>query len=171
VRKSFCAASCSTSCLAALSASALSASWPIAGAPLSYPSVSACSTTSPCRTHPQPPLPPPPSPLVSAVQNVRLPCLSSKDSLSLLLGNSQSGVRSLTLPDQRTMTLSPARACAPTAVVSSLLPAHSIPVLIFVKNLHPTDSKSLPHLPPTVLTPALHLPPRRTNFETPQQTP
>jgi hypothetical protein len=43
-------------------------------------------------------------------------------------------------------------------------------VVVDEKNLYPTDSKSLPHLPPTVLTPALHLPPRRTNFETPQQT-
>jgi hypothetical protein len=76
---------------------------------------------------PQPPLPPPPSPLVSAVQNVPLPCLSSKDSLSLLLGNSRSGVRSSTLPDQRTMTLSAARASAPTAVVffTAPRPLHS----------------------------------------------
>src|ERR1700693_2997625 len=98
MRKSSCAASCSTSCPAALSASALSGSWLIGGAPLSYLSVSACSPTSPCRTHPQPLLPPPPSPLVSAAQNVPLPCLSS-NSLSFLLGNSRPGAHSLTLPN------------------------------------------------------------------------
>jgi hypothetical protein len=170
-RKSSYAASCSTSCLEALSASALSGSWPIAGAPLSYPSVSACSPTSRCRTHPQPSLPHRPSPLVSAVPNVPLPWSSSNDVRYLRLGNSRPGAHSLTLPNHPSMPLSAARACAPTAVVSSLLPAHSIPVLIFPKSLHPTDSKSMPHLPPTVLTPAIHLPPRRTNFETPQQTP
>src|ERR1700756_5191836 len=138
MRKSSCAASCFTSCRAALSASALSDSWQIGGALLSSPSVSACSPTSPCRrTHLQPLLPHPPSPLVSAVQNVPLLWSSSNDFLCLLLVNLLSGARSLTLPDQLTITLSAARACSPTAVVSSLLPAHSIPVLIFWKNLPP----------------------------------
>ena len=155
----------------ALSASALSGSWPIAGAPLSYLSVSACSPISPCRTHPRPLLPHPPRSLVSAVQNVRLPWSSSNDFLYLLLGNLLSGVHSLTLPNQRTMTLSAARACAPTAVVSSRLPSHSIPILIFGQNLPPTGPKSRPHLSLILLTPALRLPLRRTNRESTIQNP
>src|ERR1700722_3682640 len=62
----------STSCRAALSASVLSASSLLVAAPDSCCSASACSTTTPRRTHPQPSLLPP---LVSAAQNVPLPCL------------------------------------------------------------------------------------------------
>src|SRR5450755_1697928 len=121
-----------------------SGSWPIAGAPLSYPSVSACSPTSRCRTHPQPPLPHPPSPLVSAVPNVLLPCLSSKDSLSLLFGNSRPGARTLTLLNHPTMLLSTARASAPTAVVSVLTEIHLNPPPTFLNYPHRIASSDLP---------------------------
>jgi hypothetical protein len=86
------AASCSTSCLAALSASALSASSPIGGEPTYSLSVNSSCFVIPSPSHPQrSSLPPSPSPLVSAAQNVPLPCLSWKDSLSLLLGYSRPG--------------------------------------------------------------------------------
>ena len=170
MRKSSCAASCSTSCPAALSASALSASWPIADAPLSCPSVSACSPTSPCRTHLQL-LPHRPSPLVSAVQNVPLPCSSSKDFRYLLPGNLLSGVRSLTLPDKLTMTLSAARACAPTAVVSPLAPVHLNPALTSVNHPHLIVTLQLSKLLPTRLTTSPNPPARRTNRESPMQNP
>jgi hypothetical protein len=151
IRKSSYAASCSTSCPAAWSASALSASWPIADAPLSCPSVSACSPTSPCRFHLQP-LPHRPSPPASAVQNVPLPCLSSKDSWSCLLGNSRPGARALTLPNPPTMPLSTARASAPTAAVSVLTEIHLNPPLTFVNYPHRIASSDLPTLLPTSFT-------------------
>ena len=81
---------------------------------------------------PEPSLLPPLSPLVPAAQNVPLPCLSSKDSLSFLLGNSQPGARTLTLLNHPTMLLSTARASAPTAVVSVLTEIHFNPPLTFV---------------------------------------
>src|SRR5215831_9450677 len=118
MRKSSCAASCSTSCPAALSASALSGSWPIAGVPLSFPYVSGYSPTIPKCTHPQPPLAHPPSPRVSDVQNVPLLCCSSsKVSLYFLLANATPGVPPLTLLNQPHMPLFIPRACAPRVVV------------------------------------------------------
>ena len=117
-----------------MSASALSGSWLIGGAPLSYLSVSACSPTSPCRTHPQPLLPHPPSPLVSAVQNVPLPWSSSKDFLYGWLGNSPPGAHSLTLPNHPTILLSPARDSAPRVVVSPLAAIHLNPPLTFLNH-------------------------------------
>jgi hypothetical protein len=171
VRKSSCAASCSTSCPAALSASAFSGSWLIGGAPLSYPSVSACSPTIRRRTHPQPSLLPPLSPLVSAAQNVPLPCLSSKDSLSFLLGNSRPGARTLTLLNHPTMLLSTARASAPTGVVSVLTEIHLNPPLTFLNYPHRTASSDLPTLSPTSFTSPLNPTLRRTNRESRMQNP
>jgi len=146
VRNSSCAASCSTSCLAALSAFALSGSSPLAAVPDSCRSVGTYSPTFPPRTHPQPSLLPPLSPLVSAAQNVPLPCLSSKDSLSFLLGNSRPGARTLTLPNHPTIPLSTARAFAPTAVVSVLPEIHLNPPLTFVNYPYPIASSDLPTL-------------------------
>ncbi len=170
MRKSSCAASCSTSYPAALSASALSASWPIADAPLSCPSVSACSPTSPCRTHLQL-LPHRPSPLVSAVQNVPLPWSSSNDFLYSLLGISPPGARSLTLPNTRTIPLSTARASAPTIDVSPLAAIHLNPPLTFVNHPHLIVTLQLSKLLPTRLTTSPNPPARRTNRESPMQNP
>jgi hypothetical protein len=77
----------------------------------------------------------------------------------------------LTLPNRTPIPLSAARASAPTAVLSPLIPAHPIPALTLVKKLHPADYQSLRMLQPTILTPADHLPRGRTNFETPKQNP
>jgi hypothetical protein len=169
MRKSSCAASCSTSCPAVLSASALSGSWPIGGAPLSYPSVSACSPTIPCRTHPQPLLLHPPSPLVSAVQNVPLPWSSSNDFLYSLLGISLPGARSLTLPNQPTILLSTARASTPTAAVSPFSAVRFHPPLTFLNPLHRIvvlqRSRLLLTLFPTPPNPSRP----RTNRESPMQ--
>jgi len=93
---------------------------------------------------PAPPLPHPPSPLVSAVPNVLLPCLSSKDSLSFLLGNSRPGARTLTLLNHPTMLLSTARASAPTAVVSVLTEIHLNPPPTFLNYPHRIASSDLP---------------------------
>ena len=151
--------------------SALSASSPIGGAPLSYLSVSACSSTIPRRTPPQPSLPLPPSPLVSAAQNVPLPCLSSKDSLSFLLGNSRPGAHSLTLPNHPSMPLSPARASAPTAIVSLLTVLHLNPPLTFVNYPHRIASSDLLTLSPTSFTNPPNPTLRRTNRESRMQNP
>jgi hypothetical protein len=171
IRKSSYAASCSTSCLAALFAFALSASSPLAAVPDSCRSVSACSPTIPRRTHPQTSLLPPLSPLVSAAQNVPLPCLSSKDSLSFLLGNSRPGARTLTLPNHPTMPLSTAPASAPTAVVSVLTEIHLNPSLTFLNYLHRIASSDLPTLSPTSFTTPLNPTLRRTNRESRMQNP
>ena len=170
MRKSSCAASCFTSCRAALSASALSDSWPIGGALLSYLSVSACSPTIPCPTHLQS-LPHRPSPLVSAVQNVPRPWSSSNDFLYSLLGISLPGARSLTLPNQRTMPLFIPRACAPTVLVSPLTAMRFHPPLTFLNPLHRIvalqRSRLLLTRFPTLPNPS----PRRTNRESPMQNP
>ena len=159
------------SCLAALSASALSASSPLAAVPDSCPSVSACSPTIPRRTHPQTSLLPPLSPLVSAAQNVPLPCLSSKDPLSFLLGNSRPGARSLTLPNHPTRPLSTARASAPTAVVSVLPSIHLNPPLTFLNYPHPIAFSDLPTLLPTSFTSPPNPTLRPTNRESRMQNP
>jgi hypothetical protein len=169
IRKSSYAASYSTFCLAALSASALSASSPLAAVPDSCPSVSACSTTIPPRTHPQSSLLPPLSPLVSAAQNVPLPCLSSKDSRSLLFGNSPPGARTLTLPNHPTMPLSTARASAPTAIVSVRTEIHLNPPLTLLNYPHRIASSDLPTLSPTSFTTPLNPTLRPTNRESPMQ--
>jgi hypothetical protein len=135
-----------------LSASAFSASSPIAGASLSYPSVNACSPTIPRRTPPQPPLPLSPSPLVFAAQNVPLPCLSSKDFLSFLLGNSPPGAHCLTLPNPPSMPLPTAPASARTAGVSPLGGIHLNPPLTFANYPHRIDSSDLLTLSPTPFT-------------------
>ena len=135
---------------------ALPASWPLAAVPDSCPSVSACSPTSPCRIH-LPPLPHPPSPLVSAAQNVPLPCLSSKDSLSLRLGNSRPGVRTLTPPNHPTIPLSTARASGPTVVVSLPTEIHLNPPLTFVDYPHRIASSDLLLLSPTSFTSPISL--------------
>ena len=171
IRKSSYAASCSTSCLAALFAFALSASSPLATVPDSCRSVSACSPTIPRRTHPQTSLLPPLSPLVSAAQNVPLPCLSSKDSLSFLLGNSRPGARTLTLPNHPTMPLSTARASAPTAVVSVLTEIPLNPPLTFLNYPHPIASSDLLTLSPTSFSSPPNPTLRRTNRESPIQYP
>jgi hypothetical protein len=75
----------------------------------------------------------------------------------------------LTLPNRNPIPFSTARASAPTAVLSSLIPAHPIPALTLAKKLHPTGYQSLRMLQPTILTPADHLPRRRTNAETRKQ--
>ena len=170
--KSSCAASCFTSCPAALSASAFSASWLIGGAPLSYLSVSAYSPTSLCRTHPQQPLlVHRPSPLVSAVQNVSLPWSSSNDFLYSLLSYLRSGALSLTLPNRPIKPLSTARASAPTAVVSLLTLLHLNPRLTFVNYPHRIASSDLPTLSPTSSTSPLNPTLRPTNRESPMQNP
>jgi len=171
IRKSSYAASCSTSCLAALFAFALSASSPLAAVPDSCRFVSACSPTIPPRTHPQPSLLPPFSPLVSAAQNVPLPCLSSKDSLSFLLGNSRPGARTLTLPNHPTIPLSTARAFAPTAVVSVLTEIRLNPPLTFVNYPYRIASSDLPTLLPTSFTSPRNPTLRRTNRESRMQNP
>ena len=171
VRKSSYAASCSTSCLAALSAFAFSVSSPLAAVPDSCRSVSACSPTIPPRTHPQPSLLPPLSPLVSVAQNVPLPCLSSKDSLSFLLGNSRPGACTLTLLNPPTIPLSTARAFAPTAVVSVLTEIRPNPPLTFLNYPNRIASSDLPTLLPTSLTSPLNPTLRRTNRESRMQNP
>ena len=108
--------------------------------------------------------------LVSAAQNVPLPCLSSKDSLSLRLGNSRPGARTLTLPNHPTIPLSTARASAPTAVVSSLASAHLNPALTFVNHPHLIASSELPKLPRTCFTAPSNPPTPRTNRESPCKT-
>jgi hypothetical protein len=118
-------------------------SWPIGGAPLSCPSVSACSPTIRRRTHPQPSLPHLPNPLVSAAQNVLLPWSSSNNFLYLLLANPPPGARSLTLPNQASMPLSTARASAPTAGVSPLTEIHLNPPLTFLNHPHLITSSDL----------------------------
>ena len=171
MRNSSCAASCSTSCPAAFSASALSVSWPIAGVPLSFPYVSGYSRTIPRRTHPQPPLPHPPSPPVSDVQNVPLPCSSSKDSLYFLLGNSTPGVRPLTLLNQPHMPLFMTRACAPRVILSPLAAIHLNPPLTFLNLPHLIAALHLARLLPIPLTTSPRPPARRTNRESPLQNP
>jgi len=171
MRKSSCAASYFTSCRAALSASALSDSWPIGGALLSYLSVSACSPTIPCRTHPQPLLPHPPSPLVSAVQNVPPPWSWSNDFLYSLLGNSPPGARSLTLPNPPTMPPFITRAFAPTGLVSSLTAIRFNPPLTFLNHPHLIASSDLPTLSSTSFTGPPNQPIRRTNHQSRMQNP
>ena len=171
MRKSSCAASCFTSCRAALSASALSDSWQIGGALLSYLSVSACSPTIPCPTHPQPLLPHPPSPLVSAVQNVPAPWSLSNDFLYSRLGNSPPGARSLTLPNPPTMPPFITRAFAPTGLVSSLTAIRFNPPLTFVNHLHPIVALSLSQLLPTRFPTPPRKSARRTNRESRMQNP
>ena len=171
IRKSSYAASYSTFCLAALSASALSASSPLAAGPDSCRSVSNCSPTIPRRTHPQTSLLPPLSPLVSAAQNVPLPCLSSKDSLSFLLGNSRPGACTLTLPNHPTIPLSTARAFAPTAVVSVLTEIRPNPPLTFLNYPNRIASSDLPTLLPTSFTSPPNPTLRRTNRESRMQNP
>ena len=171
MRKSSCAASCFTSCRAALSASALSDSWQIGGALLSYLSVSACSPTIPCRTHPQPLLPHPPSPLVSAVQNVPPPWSLSNDFLYSLLGNSPPGARSLTLPNPPTMPPFITRAFAPTGLVSSLTVIRFNPPLTFLNHLHRIVALPLSQLLPTRFPTPPRPSARRTNRESPMQNP
>jgi hypothetical protein len=77
----------------------------------------------------------------------------------------------LTLPDKLTMTLSPARACAPTAVVSPLAPVHLNPALTFVNHPHLIASSALPKLPPTCFTTPPNPTTPRTNRESPMQNP
>ena len=144
---------------------------PLAAVPDSCPSVSACSPTIPPRTHPQPSLLPPLSPLVSAAQNVPLLCLSSKDSLSFLLGNSRPGARTLTLPNHPTIPLSTARAFAPTVVVSVLTEIRLNPPLTFVNYPYRIASSDLPTLLPTSFTSPLNPTLRRTNRESRMQNP
>ena len=134
-------------------------------------SVSACSPTSPCRTHPQPLLPRPPSPLVSAVQNVPLLWSSSNDFLYSLLGNSPPGARSLTRPNPPTMPFSTARAFAPIGLLSPLTARRFNPPLTFLNHLH-----RIVTLPPSRLLLTRFLTPTnpstpRTNRESPMQNP
>jgi hypothetical protein len=138
------------------SASAFSASSPIGGVSLSCPSVNACSPTIQRRTPMQPSLPPPLSPLVSAAQYVPLPCLSAKDSLSFLLGNSRPGAHCLTLPNHPSMPLSTARAPALTVVVSLLSGIHLHPPLAFINYFHQIASSDLLTLSPTSFTSSPH---------------
>jgi hypothetical protein len=171
MRKSSCAASCFTSCPAALSASALSVSSPIAAVPDSCHSVSDYSLTIRRRTHLLPSLLPRLSPLVSAVLNAPRPCLSSKDFPSLPLGNSRPGARTLTLPNRPSNPPSTARASAPTAVVSLLNEIHRNPPLTFVNYPHRIASSDPLTLSPTSFTIPHNPPARRTNHEARIQNP
>jgi len=75
----------------------------------------------------------------------------------------------LTLPDKLTMTVSAARACPPTAVVSPLAPVHLNPALILVNQPHLIGPSALPKLPPTSLTTPPNPSTPRTNRESPMQ--
>ena len=77
----------------------------------------------------------------------------------------------MTLPNQLTMPLSAARACAPTVVVSPLAPLHLNPALTFVNHPRLVVSSPLPKLPWTSFTTPPNLPTRRTNRESPMQNP
>ena len=127
--------------------------------------------TIPRRTPPQPSLLPPPSLFVSVVQNVPLPCLSSKDSLSFLFGNSRPGAPTLTLPNHPTMPLSTARASAPTALVSLLTVLHLNPPLTFLNYPHRIPSSDLLTLSPTSFTCPPNPTLRPTNRESRMQNP
>jgi Putative transposase len=101
--------------------------------------------------------------------NVSLPCLSAKDSLSFLLGNSRTGAHTLTLPNYPTMPPSTARASAPTAVVYVLTAIHLNPPLTFLNYPHRVASSDLRILSPTSFTTPLNPTLRRTTRESRMQ--
>jgi hypothetical protein len=113
----------------------------------------------------------PTHPPVSAAQNVLLPCLSSKDSLSFLLGNSRIGAHCSTLPNHPAMLPSTARTSAQTVVVSLITEIQLNPPLTFVNYPHRIASSDLLPLSPASFTGPLDLTLRRTNRESRMQNP